>query len=404
QNQDGIYKNSATGYKQYDIRLNLDAKVNKYINVALGITGREEFRFFPTEGAGSIFRMLMRGKPNEQAIWPNGLPGRDIENGQNPVVITTNATGYDRDKRDYIQTNGKIEFLIPGVEGLKLTGTAALDKYYQARKRWATPWYLYSWNGVDYEADGKTPKLTKELRSTFTDPRLDQGSSNNLNINLAAQLNYDKTFGDHTINFLAGVQRETLNEEYFSAFRRYFISSAVDQLFAGGDQGRTITGGEFNRARLSYFGRVGYNYQQKYIAEFLWRYDGSYNFPPQGRFGFFPGISAGWRISEENFFKDNVHFIDNLKLRGSWGQMGAEPYTNGGSLFEYQFLSTYGFSTYIINDAITKTLYETRLPNPNFTWEVQNSINLGLDLAALNNRLTFEFDYFINKRDKVLLT
>ncbi|MGZ5254674.1 MAG: SusC/RagA family TonB-linked outer membrane protein, partial [Flavitalea sp.] len=190
QNQDGYYKNSATGYKQYDMRLNLDAKINKYVNAVFGFTAREEYRFFPTEGAGSIFRMLMRGKPNENAIWPNGLPGRDIENGQNPVVITTNQTGYDKDKRDYFQANGKLEIQIPWVEGLKITGTAAVDKYIQTGKRWQTPWYLYSWDKVTYESDGVTPRLTRELRSTFTDPRLRQNSENSLNINLSGLLNY----------------------------------------------------------------------------------------------------------------------------------------------------------------------------------------------------------------------
>jgi TonB-linked SusC/RagA family outer membrane protein len=402
ENQDAYYKNSATGYKQYDMRLNLDAKVNKYINVAIGITAREEYRFFPTESAGSIFRMLMRGKPNEPEVWPNGLPGRDIENGQNPIVIATNATGYDKDKRDYFQTNGKIEFLIPGVEGLKLTGVAAVDKYQSNEKRWATPWYLYSWDKVSFEADGVTPKLTKELRSTFTDPRLTQNGENNLGINLSGLLNYDRTFGNHTINILAGVQKETLSDEYFNAYRRYYISTAIDQIFAGGDAEKNNGGGAYDRARLSYFGRVGYNYKQKYIAEFLWRDDGSYVFPPSHRFGFFPGIMGGWRVSEENFFKQNVHFVDNLKLRASWGQMGAEAYVNG-SLAEYKFLGTYGLSSYVINDAVARTLYETVVPNPNSTWEVGNSTNFGLEAAFLNNRLNVEFDYFINKRDKALI-
>ncbi len=402
ENQDAYYKNSATGYKQYDIRLNMDAKVNKYINVSVGITAREEYRFFPTESAGSIFRMLMRGKPNEPEIWPNGLPGRDIENGQNPIVIATNATGYDKDKRDYFQTNGKIEVLVPGIDGLKLTGTAAVDKYQYNGRRWATPWYLYSWDKVSYEADGKTPALTKELRSTFTDPRLSQNGENNLSINLSGLLNYDHTFGDHAINFLAGVQRETLKDEYFNAYRRYYISTAIDQIFAGGDAEKNNGGGAYDRARLSYFGKVGYNYQQKYIAEFLWRYDGSYIFPPDHRFGFFPGVTAGWRVSEENFFKNGIHFIDNLKLRASWGQMGAEPYFNG-NLAEYQFLGTYGFSSYIIDDAVARALYETKVPNPNFTWEVGNSINVGFDAGLLRNRLNIEFDYFVNKRDKALI-
>lgn len=113
QNQDGYYKNSATGYKQYDMRLNLDAKINDYIDLQIGLLARQESRFFPTRGAGSIFRMQMRGKPNEPAFWPDGRPGPDIENGENPVVITTDATGYDRDTRNYFQTNSTLNIKIP---------------------------------------------------------------------------------------------------------------------------------------------------------------------------------------------------------------------------------------------------------------------------------------------------
>ncbi|WP_317163133.1 SusC/RagA family TonB-linked outer membrane protein [Agriterribacter humi] len=402
QNQDGYYKNSATGYKQYDLRFNLDANINKYIRASIGVNAREEFRFFPTKGAGAIFRMLMRGKPNEPEIWPNGLPGRDIENGENPIVITTNVTGYDKDKRDYFQTNGKVEIDIPGVQGLKITGTAALDKYMYEGKRWETPWYLYSWDRVSYETDGVTPQLTKELRSTFTDPRLRQNSETSLNILLGALLNYDRTFGDHTFNFLAGINRETVNGETFNAYRRYFISNAVDQMFAGGDAEKNNGGGGYQRARLSYFGRVGYNFQEKYMAEFLWRYDGSYMFPEQSRFGFFPGILAGWRISEENFFKDNVNIINSLKLRASYGQMGNDQVYFNGALQEYQYLATYGFDrTYIIDDQLAKAIYERRVPNYDFTWEVANNLNVGLEGTLWNNKINFEFDYFYNKRDQI---
>lgn len=404
-NQDGYYKNSATGYKQYDLRLNVDAKVNKYINTSLGIAAREEYRHFPNGGgAGDIFRMLMRGKPTEVAIWPNGLPGPDIENGQNPVVITTDKTGYIKDKRDYFQTNGKIEISIPGVEGLKVTGTASVDKRVTRVKNWAKPWTLYYWDGSSYEADGVTPVLKGSVRSTFTDPRLRETSSQELATNLTGMINYDHTFGSaHAFNFMAGVTREKVTADGFDAYRRYFISPAMEQLFAGGSLSQDITNGDYlyQRARLSYIGRVGYNFEEKYIAEFLWRYDGSYMFPEDKRFGFFPGVSAGWRISEENFFKNNIQFITNLKLRGSWGQMGAEPYING-SYLEYAFLSTMGFSSYIINDQVTKTLYESRVPNLNFTWEKANNINVGLDAGFLNNKLTLEFDYFYNKRSDIL--
>src|SRR5690606_14996186 len=172
QNQDAFYKNSATNYKQYDLRINLDAKINDYISTKIGVLGRQEDRNFPTKGAGTIFRMLMRGNPTQPAFWPNGLPGPDIEYGENPVVITTDQTGYNKDNRYYFQTNGEINISIPGVEGLKFTGTAAADKYIRQTKQWQIPWYLYTWQG-DYETDG-TPKLVAGKRGPYADPALSQ--------------------------------------------------------------------------------------------------------------------------------------------------------------------------------------------------------------------------------------
>ncbi|MBE9460722.1 SusC/RagA family TonB-linked outer membrane protein [Dyadobacter subterraneus] len=418
-NQDGIYKHSATGYKQYNLRLNLDAKINKYVSATLGIAAREEYRFFPNGGgAGDIFRMLMRGKPTEIALWPNGLPGPDIENGQNPAIITTNQTGYNRDKRDYVQTNGSVEVLIPGVTGLKVTGSAAIDKKFGRQKSFQKPWTLYYWDKKSYEADGVSPLLTGSIRSTFNDPRLTETSSQELSVLLTGQVNYDKTFGAHAFNIMAGVQHEKVDADGFFAYRRYFISPVADQLYAGGNLEQnignsgsvTVNGTTYNntdlyqRARLSYFGRAGYNYKEKYLAEFLWRVDGSYIFPKSGRFGFFPGVSAGWRMSEEDFWKNNIKFLDNVKLRGSWGQMGAEAYLpNSSTLAEYQYLSTMSFNSYILDNNVVKSLYEARVANNNFTWEVANNSNIGLEGSLLKGKVSFEFDYFYNVRSKILI-
>lgn len=405
QNQDAYYKNSATGYKQYDMRINLDAKVNKYINANVGITAREEYRFFPTQSAGSVFRMLMRGKPTEPEVWPNGLPGPDIENGQNPIVITTNATGYDKDRRDYFQTNGKVEIGNPWVKGLKVTLTAAFDKYILRGKRFETPWSLYFWDKVSYEPDGKTPLLRKNVRSTFSDPRLSQRDENELRVNLTGMVNYDHTYGGvHTINLLAGVTKETRDGDNFNAFRRYFISSAVDQLFAGGTAEQNTGGGGFKQARLSYFGRAAYNFKEKYLAEFLWRSDASYIFPENSRFGFFPGVLVGWNISKENFFKNNVTFINYFKLRGSYGQLGNDQVFFNNVLQEYAYLPTYSLNgTQVLNSTVQRTLSEVRVPNLDFTWEVANNLNIGLDGSMLNGKISFEFDYFINKRNQILI-
>ncbi|SFB48766.1 SusC/RagA family TonB-linked outer membrane protein [Algoriphagus aquimarinus] len=396
QNQDGYYKNSATGYKQYDFRINLDANVNKYIKVGLGILAREESRFFPTRGANAIFRMQMRGKPNQPAYWPNGKPGPDIENGENPVVITTDQTGYSTDKRDYIQTTGTLEIKIPGVEGLKFTGTAAIDKYIRATKTWQIPWTLYE-KGNGFEADGVTPVLVPSKRGP-AEPRLNEGTEQQLNILLGGVLNYDKKFNDvHTLNVVAGVNRETIEGNNFNAYRRFFISTAIDQMFAGGDLQKDNGGGAFNRARLNYFGRVAYNYKEKYLAEFLWRNDGSYIFPEDTRFGFFPGLMLGWVVSEESFWKNSVgKTFDFFKIRGSWGQLGND------QIGEYQYLSTYGFSSYIVGGAETKTLFETRVPNTAITWEVANNSNLGFEGQFLQGKMFFEFDLFYNKRTNIL--
>lgn len=401
-NQDAYYKNSATRYQQYNFRTNVDSRINQYINANLGIMVRRELRKFPTESAGAIFRMLMRGKPTDPEVWPDGRPGPDIENGQNPYVITTNATGYVDDPTDLTQANGGVVITNPWISGLTLNLSAAIDKNNRVTKTWQTPWVLYSWDKKTYESDGKTPKLSGDVRSNFKDPRLTQSYSSVLNTNLTALLSYDKKIGDdHTINIMGGVTKERFKGEGFFAFRRNYISSAVDQLFAGGSLQQNTGGGAYDRARLGYYGRANYNFKEKYLAEFIWRYDGSYIFPKSGRFGFFPGVLVGWNISKEDFFK--VKAIDNLKLRASYGQMGNDQVFYNGRLQEYAFLSTFGFGQYPINSQVVATLGETVLANPNFTWERANNLNVGLDGTIFNNMFDFTLEYFQNKRDQILI-
>ena len=401
QNQDAFYKNSATGYKQYDLRVNIDANISKNLHLNLGVLAREEFRYYPTRGAGAIFRMQMRGKPNQPAFWPDGRPGPDIENGENPVVITTSATGYDRDKRDYIQTNGQLDFKVPGVEGLKISGTAAVDKLNQNNKRWETPWTLYE-RGTGVDANGN-PNLVASVRGP-AEPRLSLGNNTELKILLGGIATYERKFGDHGLTVLAGINRETIAGDNFNAFRRYFISPAIDQLFAGGDLSKDNGGGAYNRARLNYFSRIAYNYKDKYLFEFLSRYDGSDIFPKETRYGFFPGVMAGWVISEESFWKNSVPLVNYFKLRASWGQLGNDQIYLPGTttLATYQYLGTYGFDTYIINDAQQKILQESRIPNTNITWEIANNADVGLEGQLFNGKVAFEFDYFNNLRTSIL--
>lgn len=400
-NQDAYYKNSATRYQQYNFRTNVDAKVNQYINANLGIMVRRELRKSPTENAGAIFRMLMRGRPTEPEVWPNGLPGPDIENGQNPYVITTNATGYTEDPTDYTQANGGVVITNPWISGLTLNLSASIDKNNRVTKTWQTPWSLYYWDKKTFEADGVTPKLEGAVRSNFKDPRLNQRYSSTLNTNLTAILSYDKKIGDHSLNIMAGATKEKFSGENFFAYRRNYISSAVDQLFAGGSLQQNTGGVAYNRPRLGYYGRVQYNFNEKYLVEGIWRYDGSYIFPESGRFGFFPGLLLGWNITKEDWFK--VKGIDNLKLRASYGQMGNDQVYYNDKLQEFAYLSTYGFGSYPIDGQVVTTLQETVLANPNFTWERANNYNIGFDGTFLNNMFDLTLEYFYNRRDQILI-
>lgn len=403
---DGLYHKSANNYKQFNLRMNVDAQFNDYIKVGAQLMGRQENRNFPSQGAGDLLWFTSRGRPTDHAYWPNGLPGPAQEYGRNPVVACTDETGYTHDKRYYIQSNAKVEITQPWIEGLKLTASVSYDKYLKQSKTWFQPWTLYDWDGVSYDADGKTPKLTPMLSyPSHEDPDLSMESTDQTNTVLSGILTYDRNFGDHGVNFLVGMERDWSNAESFNAYRRYFLSNALHHFNAGGDKEKNAKsdGANWERARMNYFGRLAYNYKEKYLAEFVWRYDGSYMFAEGNRFGFFPGVLLGYRISEEDFWKENLSFIDYFKVRASWGQMGNDQVYFDGSLREYQFSPTYYYEWgMIIDNKDEKGLRISRFPNPNITWERANNFNVGIETRTFDNRLYLEADYFYNKRSNIL--
>lgn len=397
--QDAFYRNSGSNYHQYDLKANLDININKYIDAYAYLTARMEDRKYPTRSSENIFRMIMRSKPNMPAFWPNGTPGPDIEFGDNPVVISTSATGYDRDKQYTYDGDFGMNFKIPGVDGLSIKTTASLDKGNRFRKIWQTPWYLYSWDGSSYDESG-TPLLVSGKKG-FTDPRLTESAEDNLGIMLSAIANYTHTFkGGHDLNLLAGVERIKRDGDSFEAYRRYFLSSAIDQLFAGGKDEINNTGTAYKQARLNYFGRVNYAYKSRYMAEFVWRYQGSYIFDTNHKWGFFPGVSAGYVVSEENFWKDNIPVINFAKIRASWGQTGND------LIDPYQYLTSYTFTniTYLTGSGTTynQALQEGVAPNHNVSWETATQENIGVDLHLFDGSVALTVDYFHNKRSNIL--
>jgi TonB-linked SusC/RagA family outer membrane protein len=407
--QEGFYYNAGTKYNQYDLRTNLDATINKNVSLAIDVSGRLEDRNYPTRSAGSIFRMVMRGKPNETAYWPNGLPGPDIEYGDNPVVVSTKATGYDHSKWYVLNTNARLNVKIPWVTGLSFTGNAAIDKGFNFRKVWQTPWYLYSWDGTSVGADG-TPVLEKSQKG-FSNPALSQNTEDNQGILLNGLLNYEtRILADHSVKFLVGAERITSRGDRMNAYRRNFISPTLDQLdFGALDQFVQNGGSSFSQARLNYFGRVNYDYKEKYLAEFVWRYQGSYIFAKEGRFGFFPGISVGYKISEEDFWQPISTSVNSLKFRASWGRTGNDliPEWNYLTIYRPGGIRAQNWNPplpLITNGNVENVaIYENRVPNIAATWESADQSNIGFDMTLLNNRLSITADYFVYKRSGILL-
>ena len=398
--QDGIYYNSASNYSQVNFLSNLDVKVSKNIRLSFDLTGRQQNTNKPGaagDGARDPYWAMNRAYPYLPARWPNGLPGPDVEYGANSTVIVTDATGYQKNTEYIIQGKAKLDINIAAIPGLTLTGIIAVDRDIQMNKHFTKPWYLYTWDRESYDAN-KQPVLVKGKRGP-DQPTLSEATSNGGTTTFNGLINYTKTIGsNHAINILAGTERILVNSLNFSASRNYFTSAAIDELFAGGDLLKDNWGMSSSSARIGYFGRFNYAYKSKYLAEFVWRYDGSYIFPQNKRYGFFPGVSLGWRISQENFWKTAVPVVNELKIRGSWGKTGND------RIEANQFLSSYGFSsTAVFNQNVAvKGLSELRIPNPNVTWEVANQSNIGFDAQLFNGKINVTADYFYNLRTNIL--
>jgi TonB-linked SusC/RagA family outer membrane protein len=388
--QDVNFKNAPKGFTQYDLRLNLDAKINDFLSLDVGLYSRQEENYQSTNSPAGVFNDLVRQYPWFPAYWPTGEYGPDIENGNNPAIRVTDGPGYDDTSRNFVQSNLGVTLKVPGVEGLLIRGNISYDKMNIDYKRWERPWQLYTWDGINKDSSG----LTAASRGPG-DPSLRNSHTTLTDITATINVEYEKNLGDHYIKLLGGITREESEQSYITAFKRFFLSNDLDQLSFGGQDGQSSAGSAYQIARLNYYGRLNYNFKEKYLLEMVFRYDGSYLFPEDKRYGFFPGGSAGWVLSEEDFFKDNVSFIDFFKLKGSYGKLGND------NVAPFQFLASYGFAATGLGNVYT-TAYETKVPNPNITWETQTSQNFGFDLRALNNRLSVGFEVFKNLREDIL--
>ena len=388
--QDVNFRGWAKPYQQFDLRLNLDAEISESLSVDVGLYSRQENRYRNTRGEAGIFADAIRQYPWFPAFWPTGELGPDIENGNNPAVRVTDRPGYDDDDNNYVQSNIGLTYRVPFIEGLEFKGLVSYDKYTRLRRIWQRPWTLFTWDGINRDSSGLT-----EAQRGPGDPSLLQSNTTKTDLTATLTGQYQREFGDHSFSLLGGVTKEQSEQQFFEAFKRFFLSSELAQLDLGGQEGQRSAGSGFEVARLNYFGRMNYDYKDKYLLEFLFRYDGSYLFPDNNRFGFFPGVSAGWVLSEEPFFQKALPFFDYFKLRASYGELGND------QVNPFQYLNSYELSQTAL-DGIVTTAYENNVANPNITWETATNQNIGFDLRTWNNKLSLSFDLFKNSRKDIL--
>lgn len=387
--QDALYKNGATNYKQYNFRSNLDANITDRFSVGLSLAGRQEDRQFPQYGAGGIFWETYRAYPFIPARYPNGYPSQGVEGGINPIMIVTDAAGLNKNQRLFFNGILKARYDLPFVQGLYLDGFYAVDKGQSFTKSFVKPYLVYSYEGDDTYR----PITVGEPKASLSEIQ-ENTSLTTANI----KLNFDRHFGDHGINAFIGYEQSESHLEHFEAGRRNFPTALTPELSQGGtgENDRSNAGWSQRFTRRSYLGRIAYNYKEKYLAELQLRADGSSNFPKDSRFGYFPGVSVGWRISEEAWFKDNLPFINDLKLRGSYGRLG-----NDDVDFN-QFVNNYTFDNrYVIGGEVYPGLNLVKLANYNITWEIAQKTDIGLSGTFLND-FSFEFIYFQQKRKDIL--
>lgn len=269
--------------------------------------------------------------------------------------------------------------------------------------------------GVDYIGGyniGRFPAFQEGfIGRTINYMRVDQ--SHRLNWTWSNTANYDVRFGKHSTSFLAGMEAIKNGYKTLSGYKEGFALEDLNyyQLSAGtGNQ--TVSGTETGNQLLSYFGKINYNYADKYLLALTLRRDGSSRFGTNNTYGTFPSVSAGWRVNNESFMRD-VAFVSNLKLRGGWGRVGNQEIGDDSRFGEY--MTNYGINTgtrttgtaYDITGANGGTLpsgyARVQLANPNLRWETTEEVNAGIDFGLLQERIYGSFDYFSRVTSNILI-
>lgn len=375
-NQDGITIN--TNYERVNLRLNSDINLRKNLKASFDV-------FFATDdnatpSAGMPWYFLNR--------YPNNLAGKNEDgswgigwDGTNTWAQETDG-GMAHEKNYSANINFKLDY--QPINGLNLS--------FQ---------YAPKWNFIHYKKFGKTVNLYYPSGDLYniTPYRADltEKYSKNQTNNLKALVTYDKTFGAHNLSALGGFEQIDFRGDWIQGFRDQYALENYEVLNAGSTANQSATGSAKDWALRSFFGRINYNFNQKYLFEANVRYDGSSRFANGLKYGVFPSFSAGWRLSEEAFMK-NIGWINNLKIRASWGMLGNQ------DIGEYPFVSSITLGQdYVFNGNVPgQGGAVIDAANPHITWESTAMTNIGID-ATFFSKLSLTAEYYVKNTSDILL-
>lgn len=395
--QDAIYKKGVQDYNQYQFTTNIDAKLSDKIKFSMDILGRQEVRNRGAYSTEDLFGYFLTTNPMAAPYYPNGLlrVGYDgVTN--NAAVKVTDLPGTNNSTYSTLNLKPKVHIDLDFItKGLYVEGYAALDFHWNDGKQINTPYDVYIYDAATGEYNNR--------RAATGAISVNQWFNKDKTITLNARVGYTKEFkGGHKIDAFVAYEQSKYDYTGISAYRTNYLSAAIPEIFAGSDVAldKDNDGYSSASARQNYFGRINYNYMDKYLAEVTMRYDGSMNFAPGNRWGLFPAFSLGWVMSEEKFFEPLKDVVSFFKLKGSWGMMGND------AVAAYQYLSQYMFgSGFTFGDGnVVKSIYEARTANPDITWETAKTWNVGFNATLWNGLFSLDFDYFQSKRSDILIT
>lgn len=386
--QEGIVL-GAGGSKRYNARINLDTDVNDKFSIGGSFyVSNQESDLDNVDQDGGVLARATRLGPNFPAYDSQGRLADRARDLDAVELSTPNVLAEILAQQRVLSDNrflGSFYAEYEPIEKLKIRGTFAANQQTDDDEFFNRKIQTFDWETGD-------PTLAWRENREFRNRHYQS-----LNITTWLQATYEKTLSEvHNFKFLAGANQESFEEKFFDASRLEIPSNSLPALSTGNPETSTNSGGASEWALRSFFGRVNYDFKDKYLLEMNIRRDGSSRFGRNNRWATFPSVSAGWVISEEDFF--NSSLIDFFKVRASWGKLGNQELGSN-----YPFAASISFTpAYNFGGTIVGAAAQTTLGNPNIRWETTTQTDIGVNMSMLKGRLSFEADYFIRNAEDIL--